>query len=178
MLHHREELHVGEAHAGDVFGQLRADLPVGEVSISFLGNSPPGAEVEFIDGDGRGGSIAIRPTSHPLLVPPLIIQIPDDRACPGRYFVKHGKGICFLGTVAMVFRGDGVLVARSLSHVGNEALPDPRLPSGPERMGCLVPPVKIPDNEDPLCVRGPYGKVGPLYVGVTHKVTAQFLVEL
>jgi len=178
MLHHREKLHVGEAHAADVFGQLGGGLPVSEVSIPFVRNSPPGTEVEFIDGDRRCGSIAVRPTSHPLPVPPLIIQIPDDRSCPGRNFVKHRKGICLLDTIAMVFRGDGVLVAGSLPCVGNEALPDPRLPSGPQRVGCLVPPVKIPDNEDPLRVRGPHGKVGPLYVGVTHKVTAQFLVEL
>ena len=54
----------------------------------------------------------------------------------------------------------------------------PDCPLGQQRVGVLVPPVKIPDNEDPCCVRGPHGKVCPLYVGVTHKVTAQFLVEL
>jgi hypothetical protein len=178
MLHHREELHMGETHAGDVFGQLRGGLPVSEVSIPFLRNSPPGTEVEFIDGDGRSGSIALRPTSHPLLVPPLVIQIPDDRSCPRRDFVTDGKGIRFLNTITVKSGGDKVLVAGSFSYIRNETLPYARLPSGPEGVGCIVPPVKIADNEDPLCVRGPHGKVCPLYAGVMHQVTAQFVVEL
>jgi hypothetical protein len=125
MLHHWKELHMGEAHAGDVFGQLRADLPVGEVSIAFLGNSPPGTEVELVDGDGRGGSIAIRSNSHPLLVLPLIIQVPDDGPCPGRHFVEQGKGICFLGLITMIAGADIIFVASSFSHAGNEPFPYP-----------------------------------------------------
>ena len=42
VLHHRQELHVGEAQLGDVRGQLLGQLPVGQAG-------PPRAEVHLVD---------------------------------------------------------------------------------------------------------------------------------
>ena len=50
MLGHREELHVGEPHAGHVLRELHRELPVGQPR-------PPGTEVHLVDAQ-RGSSPA------------------------------------------------------------------------------------------------------------------------
>ena len=59
MLHHRQELDVGEADVGQIVGELRSKFAIGQRSIAFLGDPPPGAEMHLVDRDWATQWIAL-----------------------------------------------------------------------------------------------------------------------
>jgi hypothetical protein len=83
MFHHRQELHVGEAHASDVLRQVGGELPVAERAVALFGHAPPGAEVHLVDRDGTGESVPPMPLAHPRVVAPLVVELPDDGGSGG-----------------------------------------------------------------------------------------------
>src|SRR5580693_7324242 len=52
MLHNGEKFDVRVAQIFDVGNELVAEFAIGEPAIAFLGDAAPGAEVNFVDGDG------------------------------------------------------------------------------------------------------------------------------
>ena len=53
MLHDGEQLDVRVAEIFDVGDELVAEFAVGEPAIVIFGDAAPGAEMDFVDGDGR-----------------------------------------------------------------------------------------------------------------------------
>ncbi len=58
MLGDRQELHMREVQVADIGRKLVRKLAIGEPAAAFLGPSPPGAEMHFIDRDRRIQGIA------------------------------------------------------------------------------------------------------------------------
>src|SRR4029453_18144719 len=58
MLGNGQELHMREVHLAHVAGELLGKLPIGEPTMALVGTSAPGAEMHFVDRDGRIESIA------------------------------------------------------------------------------------------------------------------------
>jgi len=52
MLHDGEKFDMGIAHLEDVGNELCGEFAVGEPAIVFAGDAAPGAEMNFVDGDG------------------------------------------------------------------------------------------------------------------------------
>ena len=65
VLHHRQELHVGEAHLLDVVGERGGQLPVGQEAPGLPGVAAPGAEVHLVGRAGRGERLVLAPLAHP-----------------------------------------------------------------------------------------------------------------
>ena len=52
MLHDGKQFDVGVAEILDVGNELIAEFAVSEPAIAFFGDATPGAEMDFVDGDG------------------------------------------------------------------------------------------------------------------------------
>ena len=73
VLHHRQQLDVGEAHVVDVGDELVGQLAVGERAVALLRVAPPRAEVHLVDRDRpRRAGRAARGVLDPGGVAPLV----------------------------------------------------------------------------------------------------------
>ncbi len=72
--------------------------------------------------------------SHPVVVAPLVLQIPNYRGGTRRFFVENAKGISLVANVSFVIRNDVKLIERSLGDFGDKSLPDSRTPTGLQRV--------------------------------------------
>ncbi len=84
MLHHRQQLDVGEAERAAVVGELRRELAVGEHAVALLRHAPPRAQVHLVDRQRLPGRLAIGAGGEPVAVRPLVRRGLDDRRVPGR----------------------------------------------------------------------------------------------
>ena len=110
VLHHRQELHVGEAHLLHVVGEHGCQLAVGEEAGGLGGVAAPGAEVHLV-GRARGGErLARAPCAHPLAVPPRVVEVPDHGPGARRRLVAEGEGVGLVDLVPAEAGGHVVLV--------------------------------------------------------------------
>ena len=126
MLHHRQELDVREAQLADIFGEARRDFAIGERTIVIFGDAHPRTEMHFVDRLRRTQRVAGRTPLHPLVVVPLVVEIPDDRGGAGRLFMQQAERVGFIDVVAVALRFDVKLVERAFGDTGDEAFPDAR----------------------------------------------------
>ena len=124
VLHDRQQLDVGEAETGDVLDELRREVAVAEHLARIVGRAPPRAEVHLVHRHRRVERVARRPRRHPLVVAPLVVELPDDGRGQRRLLGAERQRIGLLDAVAAVVRDDRVLVARAVARAGHEALPD------------------------------------------------------
>ena len=68
--------------------------------------------------------IPLRPGFHPLLIGPLVVEVPDHRGGARRLLVKNAERIGLLAHVSLIVGNDVVLVERALADSGDEAFPD------------------------------------------------------
>ena len=59
-------------HLLHVGNQLIGDLAIGEPAIAFFRNAPPGAEMDFVDGDRLGQPFAFPARLHPCIIVPAV----------------------------------------------------------------------------------------------------------
>ena len=78
VLHHGQELDVGESHLADVFGEARCGLAVGQRAVVLFGDAHPRAEMHFVNGLRGAKRIAAGALLHPFAVVPLVIEIPHN----------------------------------------------------------------------------------------------------
>ncbi len=159
VLHHRQQLDVGEAEVLHVVGQLVGQLAVGEPAVALLGPSPPRADVHLVHGLGRRQRVAAAALGHPLRVAPLVGQVPDHGAGLRGLLGAQRERVGLLAVEA-VRPLDGVLVQRALPDVGGEALPDAGGAARREHRLAAVPAVPVADHRDGLGVRGPHREHG------------------
>ena len=176
VLHHWHQLDVREAKAGDVIAQLVRHLAIREVSIVFLWDAHPRAEVHLVNGPRRGASVGPRPLAHPGPVAPVVGQIPYDGRLSGRRLSEGRERVGLVHAGAGHTRMDVVLVQRAVADTRHEALPDPRLLTRVERVGVLVPVIEVTDDANRVGVRRPHRKRSSLRV--FRQVRAQLLVEM
>src|SRR5215469_7904608 len=178
VLHHRQEFDVSESQLADVFGEAGSDFAIGERAVVFFGNTHPGAEVDFIDCLRSTQGIALGAPADPLLVLPLVGEIPNYRRGTRRFFVPEGDGVGLVDAVSVAIGFNVEFVKVTRLCVGNEALPDPR---GSARMQAVrfgIPAVEAaddgnrtrvgsPDAEDHACLA-----VGGVWMGAHLVVNA------
>ncbi len=155
VLHDGEQLDVGEAQLLDVLGEEGGGLAVGEETVVFfriplVQDSPPGAEVDLVDGDGGREVLLLLPGQHPVRVPPRVVEVPDDRGARRRHLGVEGEGIGLVGPVAAVAGDDVELVAHAGGDVRHEGLPDPGGAAGGHGVRPLVPGVPVADHRHQL----------------------------
>src|SRR5690606_6643838 len=173
VLHHRQELDVGEPQRGDVLGELGGQLPVGEEALGIGRVASPRAQVHLVDADRVGEAVAFSPGAHPLVVFPLVGQVPDLGGGPRGCLVVEGERVGLVDQVRPV--ADAVLVGVRSPGRGHEGRPHPRRADRSQRVGVGVPAVPVPDHRHPLGVGGPHREVGALTVG--GEVRSHLLVE-
>src|SRR5690606_19177756 len=136
------------------------ELAVGERTVAVLGHPHPRAQVDLVDRDRRIRGVPAATLPHPLVVAPLVGEIPDDGGRAGRLLVAEADGVRLLDAVAVIPGLDVVLVEVPLSDAGNEALPDPGAPARPELVRGAVPAVELAHDRDLFRVGRPDGEVG------------------
>jgi hypothetical protein len=94
MGHHRQQLHVGEAHVVHVGRELVGELEVGERAI-LVRIAPPRAEVHLVDRDGAALMVARAALLVPVGVAPLVRGLMDDRRGERRRSVAKATGSAF-----------------------------------------------------------------------------------
>src|SRR2546425_9131197 len=78
MLHDGKQLDVGVAEVFDVGDELAGKFAVIQPAIVVFGDAAPGAEMNFINGDGRFEPVFLRAVRDPIRVVPGISIEPGD----------------------------------------------------------------------------------------------------
>ena len=102
--HDRHQLDVGEAHVGDVGGQLVGQLQVGQRAVVLQRVQPPGAEVDLVDRHRRAQAVALLAQLHPAVVGPLVARAIDHRRRLGRQLGLEGERVGAQQQVAVLAR--------------------------------------------------------------------------
>ena len=124
MFHDGKQFDVRVAEILDVRNELIAEFAVGEPAIVVLGDAAPGAEMDFVDGDGSFEPIFLGTFTHPGGIRPDIrVQIDDDGAGVGAQFGAESVGIGFQGEHVAVWTDDFVFVDGAFCEFGNEKSP-------------------------------------------------------
>ena len=163
VLHHRQQLHVGEAEVGGVVGELVRQLEVRQRAVALQRVAPPGAEVHLVDRHRHRVELLGRVAAalEPRLVGPLVGGLEDDgrvgRRHLGRLRVRVG-----LEDDRAVGAPDGELVALAGRHLGHEELPDPGAPERPHRVEARSQRLKSPTTLTPCAFGAQSAKAVPV----------------
>src|SRR5262249_43810255 len=153
-----------------ILGQLRGQLAVAQAAAAFLRHAPPRAEVDLVDRHRGVQGVAHAAAGHPGLVTPGVVEGPDDGGRLGWHLLAEGERVGLVHAVAVVARGDVVLVAVAGADAGHEALPDAGRLLGPQRVARLVPAVEVAHDGDALGGGGPDGEVGAVLAAGRQRV--------
>src|SRR5690349_13650876 len=125
MLHDGKQLDVGVAEFLDVRNELIAELAVGEPAIVILGDAAPGAEMNFVNGNGGLEPVFGRALGEPVrVVPAMRFEIGDDRAGVWSQLGAEGVGIGFERKHVSVRTDDFEFVDGAFGEFGDEDFPD------------------------------------------------------
>ena len=177
MFGHGQQFHMREAHARDVIRKLRRDFPVAQRTIPRFGHAPPGAQMHFVNGDGRPGGIAADALLQPLAVAPIVFEIPHHRRRLRRHLRVKGKWISLVHRVVVPVGSDMIFIVRSWFHARNEAAPDAGLRFQIDRLSVLGPSVEVADDLHELRVRRPDGEVCARDTIEGYQVRSQLLIS-
>ena len=171
MLHHRHQLDVREVHLLHVISERLGDFAIAHRTII---DTPPRSEMHFIDRLGSGECVALAPRRHPIVVAPLVVEVPHDRCRLRRSFVMHPEWIRFIDAIVIEARDDVVLVDRPFREIGNETFPQSRLAAQLELVALGIPIVEVADDAHVNRIRRPDAKRD----AARHDVRAEFLPQL
>src|SRR5215831_4805802 len=160
VLHDREKLDVGEAHVEYVVSELGSELAVGQGALMLFGDAHPGADVNFIDGDGALEGVAFGAPLEPVRIGPLVVELPDDRGGARWTLLEDPEGIGFVGAVTVVMGIDVELVEGALGDAGEEALPDAGASACMEFVDTGDPMIERTDDRDFAGIGGPDAEAG------------------
>ena len=171
MFHHGQEFDVGEAEVEHVVGELDRDFAIAEPPA--VRPSPPGAEVDLVDGHRPREPVPVGARREPIGIPPVVGEIPDDRARPGRRLRAERERIRLVHEEAGVAGADVELVDVARARPVDTPGPDAGRLDGLEEIRAGVPAIEVADHRDLLCVRSPHRERS----SVGACVGAQFLRE-
>ena len=177
MLHHRHEFDVGEAHLGNVVGQLHRQLAIAERAIALLRHAHPRAEMHLVGRHGRVEFVVLVARTHPLVVAPFVLGVPDDRRGARRNLVVEGERVSLVDPVHVIARTDVVLVHRAAAEIGDEGFPDARVLMRLHGMQLGIPVVEVADHGDALGIGSPHGELRTALAVALGSVRAEFLEE-
>ncbi len=173
-----EEFHMGEPHLGQVFRQVVGQLPVGQVTIVFIGVALPGTQMDFIDGHGLMQGIPGFAFGHPGLVPPHMFAFThDDGGVARRGFACPTVGVCLEGEEIAVGPFDFIFVQVARHDFGNEQFPDAAFHAQTHGVTAAIPIVEGTDDADAPGIGCPYGEQHALHAVEGLVVGTQALVN-
>src|SRR3990172_4182568 len=179
MLHHGQELHVGEAHLFNIWYKKVCKLTVGQMTAAPLRGPPPRTRVDLIDRDWPVEAVRLVTVLHPGMVFPLIGEVAYDGGRPWRRLPAKGKGVALVSAVTLMARDDMVLVECAGLNTRNEPFPDPGpVPAAAQGMGVLVPAVELADDGHAFGLGRPDGKERSLHAFMDQGMGAQLVVEV
>src|SRR4051794_40990717 len=100
---------------------------------------PPRADVHLVDGHGRVERVVLTSLGHPVVVTPVVGQIPHDRCRAGRLFGEEREGIGLVREVLPDAGLDPVLVPGAGLDAGERRVPDARRALDLERTTAWIP---------------------------------------
>src|SRR5579862_4618006 len=101
MLHHGQELDVGEAELGGVIGERVRELAVAERAVARLGYAPPRAEVYLVDRPGRAERVGCAAALHPRRIAPLVGEVPNHGCGARRNLAAQAVRVGLVGPAAV-----------------------------------------------------------------------------
>ncbi len=176
MLHHRQQFDVGKVHALSVVGEARRYLTIVQRAIAFLRNPHPGTQMDFVDGNRCMQGISPFAILHPVMIGPLIFEIPYHGSGARRFFMQDPERVCLVDYESVVPRNDVKLINGSFGHSGDEPLPNARTLANPKGMGERIPPIKAANDAYRARVRSPHAEAGARLVADRSKMGSQLLV--
>ena len=132
--------------------------------------------MDLVDGNGSVQGISVLPLLHPLLIRPLVREIPYDGGGARRFFVKKTEGIRFVDYASVMLRDDMELINGTISDSGNEPLPDAGTSTGAQRMGTVVPSVEAANDCHLARVRSPNAETCALLAANRSEVGTQLFI--
>ncbi len=124
VLHDGHQLHVCKAHLRDVIAQGVRQLTIGERAVVLVGHPSPGAEMHLVNRHGGIESVCARSRLHPLVIAPLVRQVPDDGGGARGEFGVKGERIGLIDAVTRLSRDDMIFIDRPGGHSRDKAFPD------------------------------------------------------
>ena len=171
VLHHRQQLDVGEAVGQHVVGERVGELGVGGEAATRRGDPAPRAEVHLVDRDRPGGRLGA--PLHPCLVGPVVGEVGDHRGRRRWLDGRRADRVDLLHPLAEVARDD-VAVGVPDERTGDVPGPDPRPPDLLHALA--VPAVEVAEHLDRRGVRRPHGEPRAGRVGVGAEAVVQVAV--
>ncbi len=179
VLHHREQLDVGEPVGRGVVGERVGQLLVAREAAPWRDVAAPRPEVDLVDRHRGPGGQSSAAGSHPPVVAPRVGQVGDHRRRRRRLRGGGGHGVGLLQPVPAV-GGDRVPVRLPGPGTGDVGRPQPRAGDGLQQV-LVVPTGEVTDHRDAGGVGRPHREPRPGRVGMGAEeamdVTVGALVE-
>src|ERR1700693_87347 len=96
--------------------------------------------MDFIDRDGSLQGISAFALVHPVLIGPLVVEIPNHRSGARRFLVKESEWVCLVDHVMP--RNDVILVKGAFGDSGDKIFPDAGILTRTQRMRIFIPIVE------------------------------------
>src|SRR5689334_4419382 len=98
--------------------------------------------------------------AHPVLIAPLVGEIPDHRGGPWRHLAAEGEGVTLVYRVTLVLRYDVILVQSAGADATQESRPDTGgVVTRLEAIRLRIPTIEIADHGDSSRIRRPDSEV-------------------
>jgi len=104
--------------------------------------------VDFVNRLRGAQRIVAGAVLHPVVVVPLVVEIPDHAGRARRFFVQKPEGIGLVDVVAVAARFDVKFVESAFGYAGDEAFPDTGTAARGEEVGVGAPVVEAADHGD------------------------------
>ena len=124
MLHDGEQFDVGESQLIHVVGEAGRDLAIGERTVFLFGDAHPGAEMNFVDRDGRVQRVGSGALFKESSIAPGVVKVPDHGSGARRFLGEKSHRVGFFSLVGVMSGVDMELVQRALVDAGDKAFPD------------------------------------------------------
>ncbi len=171
MLHHRQELDVGEAEVARVGRQFLRELAVTQPAIALLGAASPGTEVDLVDGDWS--TQRIDAGREGMRLEPLHVEY--DRGGRRARLGRERERIGFARQQRAGRPEDFELVLVSDPRAGNEDFPEP-VAAHAHGVPPPVPKVEIADDADAPRVRREHRESDAVDAFERERVSTELLV--
>ena len=149
MLHHRHQLDVREIHLAQVFGERPGQLAIAHRSIVFFEHPLPRSDVHLVDSHRRGEGVPLCADAHPLLILPVVVEVPHDRCSVRGRLRVNADGIRFVHPISVVA----------------------------QRMARAIPLVEVAHDAHRLGVRGPDGEHRPPHALAFHDMRSELFPQ-
>src|SRR5215471_3686541 len=95
---------------------------------------------------------------HPLLIAPLVVQIPHHRRGSRRLLLQQANGISLVHAVSVTVRFDVELVKRPMVRARYKSLPDARGSARIQAVRLRIPSIKVSNHRDRARIRRPHAE--------------------